>query len=579
MQKILGLDIGSYSIKAVEILNTFNNYKVTGFHEIVVPEIEGLDAADVGMTVVRQLFQQHDLQADKIYTGIMGALASTRILELQNVKKRNMGPVVMGELETQAPFRLEDVVIDHQILDQRNGASSVLAVMARKDDVQAYLHGLRTLGIEPKVIDVDYLSYMNLCPFLGGADDAESSDAVKTKMGFLRKRRYRLFVDIGHQKTSILYFCGSRLVAARTVRMAGRYFTEQLQKALGVTFGEAQRIKHAVSRIECDESRRPPAGGEREHVVARYLGASVLELVREISRTLHSFAAQEKAVPEMVFLSGGSTRIEGLRELMESSLGVSVRSFAFDSEKLVIDEDLAHQVDLLIQPLALALRGVSSKRQSQINLRKGELALVGSYDKVVRQIGNVSMLVGSLLVCLLASYMLRWYLYGNQISAMRNEYRESVKKILKTEPTDLSRLASKPGWNMKEYALKAGKLIDQEVAEADSAVRFFTERESVYPLRVLEAVSKGITKTVETREGADGAPVKRDLVVDLLEFSVQGRTVNMEGETDSRASAEAVGSLLKDLPIFQKVDLTHAAKAGSDKIIKFRVQGSLKEEL
>jgi cell division ATPase FtsA len=314
-------------------------------------------------------------------------------------------------------------------------------------------------------------------------------------------------------------------------------------------------------------------------VVARYLGASVSELVREVARTLHSFAAQEKAIPEMVFLSGGSTRIEGLRELLEHSLGVSVRSFVFDSTKLVIEEDLSHHVDLMIQPLALALRGVNSKRQSQINLRKGELALVGSYDKVVRQIGNVSMLVGSLLVCLLASYMLRYYLYGNQIGAMRNEYRESVKKILKSEPPDLSRLASRRDWNLKEYALKAGKLIDQEINESDSAVRFFTDRQSVYPLRVLEEVSKGITKTVETRDGADGAPVKRDLVVDLLEFSVQGRTVNMEGETDSRASAEVVGNLLKELPIFQKVDLSHAAKAGSDKIIKFRVQGSLKEEL
>ena len=147
MQKILGLDIGSYSVKAVEILNTYKNYKVTHFHEIVVPEIEGVDPSDVGMTTVRQLFKQNDIAVDKIYTGIMGVLASTRIFELQNVKRRNMGLVVQGELENQAPFRIEDVVVDHQVLDVKGTVSSVLAVMARKEDVEAYLNELRKLSI------------------------------------------------------------------------------------------------------------------------------------------------------------------------------------------------------------------------------------------------------------------------------------------------------------------------------------------------------------------------------------------------------------------------------------------------
>ena len=42
MQKVIGLDIGSYSIKAVEIVNTFKSYEITNFYEVVIPNIEGV---------------------------------------------------------------------------------------------------------------------------------------------------------------------------------------------------------------------------------------------------------------------------------------------------------------------------------------------------------------------------------------------------------------------------------------------------------------------------------------------------------------------------------------------------------
>jgi Tfp pilus assembly PilM family ATPase len=112
MQRILGLDIGSFSIKAVEIQNSFKTYRITRFYEIEIPEIEGLDHSIVGMTAVRQLFTEHNLDADRTYTAMMGLLVSLRMFRFQNVKKRNIPIVVQNEFESQAPFSLDEVVID-----------------------------------------------------------------------------------------------------------------------------------------------------------------------------------------------------------------------------------------------------------------------------------------------------------------------------------------------------------------------------------------------------------------------------------------------------------------------------------
>lgn len=578
MQKILGLDIGSYSVKAVEILNNYKSYKVTHFYEVVVPEIEGVEASDIGMTTVKQVFRQNDISVDKIYTGIMGILASSRIFELNNVKKRNMGLVVQSELENQAPFRIEDVVIDHQILDSRGTVSTVLAVMARKDDVEAYLKELQKLSIEPKIIDVDYLSFMNMVPFFQFDDDEReevNSGAVEKGTFSAKRRKLRLVIDVGHQKTSMVLFKGERLVAARTIRMAGRYITEYLEKNLSVTYSEAQRIKHAVSRLETSDEAKPQVGSEREFLVAKLIGLAVAELVREISRTIHSFAAQEKMRPEIAFLSGGTSAIKGFREYLETSLNMSVKDFAFQPEKLTIDEDISYRTATMVQAMALGLRGVHNKRQSQINLRRGELSLVGSYDKVIHQITNVGIIVACLVICLFASYFVRLLSFGGEISQLKTEYRESVKKILKKEPQELVRIASKKDYAFSDYSNKSLKMIEGEIRESEAAIKYFMDRQSVFPLRVLEEVSKAIPKQVS----AEGGDKSQGLVVDVLEFSVQGKTVNIEGETDSRASAEAIGGFLKNVSSLQGVNLTASAKTGSDKIIKFRVQASIKEAL
>ena len=56
MQKVIGLDIGGYSIKAVEIVNTFKSYEITNFYETVVPFLDGVPLDAVIPICMEQLF-------------------------------------------------------------------------------------------------------------------------------------------------------------------------------------------------------------------------------------------------------------------------------------------------------------------------------------------------------------------------------------------------------------------------------------------------------------------------------------------------------------------------------------------
>lgn len=562
MQKILGLDIGSYSIKAIEILNTFKTYKVTKFYEIVIPEIEGLDQSAVGMTAVKQLFTENEIDVDRTYTAMMGLLVSMRVMQLHDIKKRNIPTVVMNELESQAPFSIDDTIIDQQVVDTTDGVTTVLAVMCRKDHVEAYLNGLKELDIEPKVIDVDYLSFMNLVPFLNFEEEAEPVADGKKKS---ESQQARLVLDIGHLKTSIVLFNQGRLVTARTIRMGGRFFTDYLQKTLQVTFNEAQRLKHTVSRITLGKSAEGvEADNKEDALVARQLGLAVNELVKELIRTLHSFKAQERLVPDSIILTGGSARIKNLPEYLEDVLQIPVRMMEFESERLHIEDQNLSTSPTIAQALATGLRGLPGKNNSQINLRKGEMALVGSYDAVIRQISNISLLAASLLVCLVASYSLRWWLYGKQIDNMKTEFRNEVIRIVGQEPRQLRNIAAGSNWQLSAYSGAALKFIKDEITSREKILSDFSSRKSAYPLRILNRLSESIPKEIK---------------IDLTNFYVQGNALNLEGETDSFSSSEKILGLLQQVEGLSNVERkTQENKPGTDgKVVKFTITAEVSE--
>jgi Tfp pilus assembly PilM family ATPase len=80
LQRVIGLDIGSYSIKAVEIINTFKSYEIANFYENVIPNIDELDPDVVIPHCMEQLFRENNLRADRIITAMPGQYISSRVM-------------------------------------------------------------------------------------------------------------------------------------------------------------------------------------------------------------------------------------------------------------------------------------------------------------------------------------------------------------------------------------------------------------------------------------------------------------------------------------------------------------------
>jgi len=563
MQKILGLDFGSYSVKAVEITHTFNAYRVEKFYEIAVPEIDGLDQDVVEYSAIRQLFTENSIEVDRTYTAMNGLVVSTRTFNFQNVKKRDIPLVVQNELEANAPFSLEETIIDQQIIDVNGGTTSVLSAMCRKENIEAFLSALKELEIEPKVIDVDYLTFINLFPFLDPGESKSNQATNGREQVWDPGDKCRLILDIGHLKTALILINNNKFVAARTIRMGGRYITEMLSKSLGVSFGEAQRLKHAVSYLEYKPDAKPSNGMEREFIVAQQMAVAAGDLVKEIIRTLHSFKAQERLIPSQIMVTGGTASIRNIASFLQETIEIPVKPMAFDQTRLKLDESDDDKTNLLSQALAIALRGVPSKTHSQINLRKGELALVGSYDAVFKQIANITALALGLAICLTGSYALRWWLYSDQINTLKKQFQTEIKQTLGTEPKELKNISSRSNWDLKLYSEKAFKIMDEDSRSKRAAIDSFLNLKSAVPLKVLKEVSSAIDKNI---------------TVDFTNFHVHSNgTTDIEGETIDLATAEKIGKVISGISTFQSVKINNPERVpGSDKV-KFSMTATMKE--
>ena len=114
-RKILGLDIGSHSIKAVLVKEGFGRIEPLRFIEkrLMNGDVQGL---------IRSIYQEGHLRPDIVVSSVAGNNVSVHYLNIPFSDESKISRVVPNEVENLIPFHLEDMVIDQVILSKGNGA-------------------------------------------------------------------------------------------------------------------------------------------------------------------------------------------------------------------------------------------------------------------------------------------------------------------------------------------------------------------------------------------------------------------------------------------------------------------------
>jgi type IV pilus assembly protein PilM len=543
MQRIIGLDIGSYSIKAVEIVNTFKSYEIHAFYENVIPHVEELDPDIVIPACMEQLFRENNIRADRIITAMPGQYISSRIMSFGFSDPRKIEAAILSELEDAVPFTMEDMIVDYQVLGQMAGQTMTLAVLTRKNFLRSFLEHLQRIQIDPKLVDVDSLAFYNLASYV---------DIPEGKCSAL--------VDVGHEKTSVCIVQDGVLRMFRSINLGGRYLTEFLARDLETDFSAAQRVKHRVSRVLCEADPASELTGDEKMVVER-MTLAANAIVKELGRTFYAFKTWEKAPLAKIILSGGTSRIKNFDRYLEDQLEIGVEVNRLDKTALKINPALAEHMPIMPQSVAIGMRAVGSiKRHSQINLRQGEFAYVQNYESVLKGATAGVKVVAVALLLLTVAYAVKSFFYHRQIDALQAQYLKDYTAVVPAARTQYG--AANVAFS--KLRTDATTKLKKEIEVRRGAVQAFLEENGPSPaLVVLKSISEAMPKDVK-------------LDVTLYNFkAIGGGNIELKAETDSHGAVDKIEELLKAVPTLKDVKRTNkGTKPGDSKVIEFTIQAT-----
>src|SRR6476661_5637206 len=234
---IVGLDIGSSAVKAVEVKPAGKGYKVTAFGTEPVPPDAIVDGAiiDAGSVAeaIRRVFDSNKAFTSKdVCASLSGNAVIVKKITLPVMTETELNESIYWEAEQYIPFDIQDVNLDYQILDPGTGPDSrgsmdVLLVAAKKEKIGDYTSVISQAGRTPAIVDVDAFALQNAYEANSGVDP----------QGVV------VLLNAGASAIHINILSGDQSVFTRDGALGASAYTEAVQKELKLRFDSDEQLK------------------------------------------------------------------------------------------------------------------------------------------------------------------------------------------------------------------------------------------------------------------------------------------------------------------------------------------------
>src|SRR5437660_7821325 len=163
-KSIVGLDVGSSSIKAVELRRTRAGIEVAHLAlEPLAPDIVVdsmiVDSGTVS-SAISKLFTENEIKTKAVATAVSGHSVIVKKISLPSMSDQELAETIEKEAAQHIPFDLGDVNLDYQILSEETGnpQMDVLLVAVKKDKILNSTNVLPIAANTADIVDVDAIA-------------------------------------------------------------------------------------------------------------------------------------------------------------------------------------------------------------------------------------------------------------------------------------------------------------------------------------------------------------------------------------------------------------------------------------
>lgn len=299
----VGLDIGSKTIKVVELSNERNSWRlrasgIVGYKG--VPPWQVKDEKELAPLVeaLRKLYKEAKISSRNVSIALSESSVYTRIVKFPMLTDSELASAVRWEAEQYIPIPASEAVIQHQVIERKETSSppsvNVLLVAAPRVVVEKYVRTIEMAGLNLVSIETELIS-------------------LSRSLGV--EGQTVLIADIGARATDIAIVKNSKLVFARPYPTGGDAFTRAVAQYLGIDQTQAEEYKRTYGLT----------ASQLEGKVRQSLEPVIHLAADEMNKAVHFYQSESKGDQiHSIILSGGSAGLPDIANMLTQILGLEV---------------------------------------------------------------------------------------------------------------------------------------------------------------------------------------------------------------------------------------------------------------
>ena len=300
----LGVDVGTKSIRFVEVSRKKNNFLLDNYGEVNLdhacrdffrsfdqntlnPDIENIYKA------LRGLILEADVKTKSVSFSLPDFSTFFSSFEIPPMSKKEMDSAVGFEARKYIPLPLSEVVLDWQLMNNNlseKEANRVLVMAVSKTAIGHY----------KEIAEKSDLNLVSL-----------EAEAMALKRALVEKNSIEniCLVEIGFQSTNVSIIKQGFMNASFSFDTAGKDLTNAISESFNVDLAEAEKAKRKYGLVDSEEIS-----------LIGVLDPVMSIIFEKVKKIIHDFEKSEDSQVNKILLSGGSSLMPGILEYFNNTI-------------------------------------------------------------------------------------------------------------------------------------------------------------------------------------------------------------------------------------------------------------------
>jgi len=427
-ERHLILEVGNYNTKMIEVVPEARKINIEKGFIFATPtgtiEDDVLVNYDELVEELMARMKEEKITTKQLTVSLSSMDIITREMSVPMMSKKDVINFIKNNAPDIFPVDLSDYTLAYTTIEAKHGNSKLLIAAIPNDIIEPYIKIAEKLNLSLKSLSFSGFGLYNL---------------FNLEMGY-HGGTYAV-IDLGSKNTNFIIVSRGMLMYNRVLKTGSDDITKMIADKFKCTLTKAEKIKRDYNSVITEGSLKKT---DDVYVVAEIIQDVLRGMLTDVGNIIEYYnGGHARATVSKVYIIGLATKISGISEFVEATLGIETEKIK-EFER-VIFEDAAKPAKRRQVTIENCL-GAVPVDDKKVNLIKGKLQLSKVYQSINPIVYQIGVLIGVLMILALCVINFSTYKIKEEIAEF-DSYIAGKKNI-----TDLQ----------AEYAEKSSEIDNME---------------------------------------------------------------------------------------------------------------------